>query len=70
MRLRATERHVVNLGVLDMDIESAKGEEIRTEISTKFTRELIESEFEIAGLTLAGWWTDGDYALASAKMGA
>jgi uncharacterized SAM-dependent methyltransferase len=43
---------------------------IRTEVSTKFTRELIESEFVLAGLTPADWWSDGDYALALARKDA
>lgn len=67
MRLRAKKKHVVSLGALDIDIDFAKGEEIRTEVSTKFTRELIESEFKHAGLAPIGWWTDGDYALALAR---
>ncbi len=70
MRLQAKERHVVDLGVLDIDVEFAKDEVIRTEVSTKFTRELIESEFVLAGLTSADWWSDGDYALALARKDA
>lgn len=70
MRLQAKERHVVDLGVLDIDVEFAKDEVIRTEVSTKFTRELIESEFVLAGLTPADWWSDGDYALALARKDA
>ncbi|KXX60338.1 hypothetical protein AZG88_38155 [Rhodococcus sp. LB1] len=61
---------MVDLGVLGIDIDFARGEEIRTEISTKFTRELLESEFELAGWTPTDWWTDGDYALALAKKDA
>ena len=49
---------------------TAKDEVIRTEVSTKFTRELIESEFVLAGLTPADWWSDGDYALALARKDA
>ena len=39
---------------------------MRTEISSKFTRARVEAELEQAGLRLAGWFTDGDYALSLA----
>ena len=37
---------------------------MRTEISTKFTRERLESVYAGAGLEMCGWFTDaaGDYA--------
>ena len=52
-----------------MEIEFAVGEEMRTEISCKFTRERLESIYEEAGLTLSGWFTDEaeDYALSLAR---
>ena len=37
---------------------SSAGEEIRTEISAKFTRERVEEDFAAAGLRLDGWHTD------------
>ena len=42
---------------------------MRTEISTKFTRERIESSYDDAGLELTEWWTDPDelYALSLAR---
>ena len=34
------------------------GEQMRTEISAKFTRERLAAEFETAGFAASGWWTD------------
>ena len=47
----------------------ARNEEMRTEISTKFTRERLEASYADAGLELVEWWTDPDelYALSLAK---
>ena len=47
----------------------ARNEEMRTEISTKFTRERIESSYADAGLELIDWWTDAEglYALSLAR---
>jgi L-histidine Nalpha-methyltransferase len=73
MRLRARGAMKVRLDLLDAVIAFEDGEEIRTEISTKFRRETLESEFNTVGLELAGWWDDrespavngpgGDYAV-------
>jgi L-histidine N-alpha-methyltransferase len=51
---------------LDLQVEFADGEEMRTEISAKFRRERVEAELAAAGLALAAWWTDprGDFALS------
>ena len=38
MRLRAREAHTARIRALEMDVEFERGEEIRTEISCKFTR--------------------------------
>jgi len=58
MRLRATRPCSVLIAELDLRVEFAAGEELRTEISTKFTRERIESDLEAAGLELESWFTD------------
>jgi L-histidine N-alpha-methyltransferase len=58
MRLRATRACSVLVGDLDLRVEFAAGEELRTEISAKFTRDRIESDLEAAGLELAEWYTD------------
>lgn len=60
MRLRATAAMKVRLGLLETTVAFEEGEEIRTEISTKFRRETLEREFDAAGLEFAGWWADSD----------
>jgi L-histidine N-alpha-methyltransferase len=69
MRLRATEPMRVHVAALDLEVEFAAGEELRTEISAKFRRERVAAELAAAGLTLSGWWTDppGDFALSLAR---
>ena len=58
MRLRARRAHTVHVASLDLDVPFERGEELRTEISTKFTRERLEADFEATGLELARWMTD------------
>lgn len=69
IRLRSLVDQEVRLEDLDLEISFAADEEMRTEISTKFTRERIESAYAGAGLELQGWFTDpaGDYALSLAR---
>ncbi len=69
IRLRSLADQDVRLEGLDLDISFSGGEEMRTEISTKFTRERLESVYAGAGLELRGWFTDaaGDYALSLAR---
>jgi L-histidine Nalpha-methyltransferase len=69
IRLRALAEQFVDLEELDMRTHFARNEEMRTEISTKFTRERIESSYADAGLELTDWWTDdeGFYALSLAR---
>lgn len=68
IRLRSLADQEVRIEGLDLDISFAAEEEMRTEISTKFSRERIESVYAGAGLELRGWFTDaaGDYALSLA----
>jgi L-histidine N-alpha-methyltransferase len=68
IRLRSLCEQRVRLDGLDLDVAFLDGEEMRTEISCKFTREGLESIYDEAGLALAGWFTDpaGDYALSLA----
>jgi L-histidine N-alpha-methyltransferase len=51
---------------LDLDVEFAAGEEMRTEISAKFRRDRVDDELSAAGLALVAWWTDpgGDFAVS------
>jgi L-histidine Nalpha-methyltransferase len=69
MRLRAHGTQHVRLATLDLGVEFADGEEMRTEISSKFRREGVERELAAAGLELAHWWTDpaGDFALSLSR---
>jgi len=60
MRLRATRPCSVLIGDLDLRVEFAAGEELRTEISAKFTPERVAADLEAAGLELDGWFTDDD----------
>ncbi len=60
MRLRARRPQSVLITSLGLRVEFAAGEELRTEISAKFTRARIESDFRAAGLELKRWFTDED----------
>jgi L-histidine N-alpha-methyltransferase len=60
MRLRARRACHVRIGALDLDVDFIRGEELRTEISAKFTPARLESDYEAAGLRLAEWFTDDD----------
>jgi L-histidine Nalpha-methyltransferase len=60
MRLRARRACRVTIGALDLDVEFARGEELRTEISAKFTRPRMEADYAACGLELAEWFTDDD----------
>ncbi|MBL7259790.1 L-histidine N(alpha)-methyltransferase [Paractinoplanes lichenicola] len=68
MRLRARWPMRVTIPAVDLVVEFASGEEIRTEISAKFRREGVEKELAEAGFTLDQWWTDpaGRFALSLA----
>ena len=69
MRLRARRACVVTIPAIDLEVSFQRGEEIRTEISTKFTRSRLESDYTECGLELTGWLTDpGDrFALSLAR---
>ena len=58
MRLRAVRPVRVRIAELGVEIDFAEGEELRTEISAKFTAERLTAEFATAGFAAAGWWTD------------
>ncbi|EEP69988.1 hypothetical protein MCAG_00315 [Micromonospora sp. ATCC 39149] len=58
MRLRAV--RPVRARVLDLDVEFAAGEELRTEVSAKFRPEGIAAELTAAGFTAREFWTDAD----------
>ena len=58
MRLRAQRPCSVMIKAIGLRVEFAAGEELRTEISAKFTRARVADDFKAAGLPLAGWYTD------------
>jgi L-histidine Nalpha-methyltransferase len=58
MRLRASRACSVLIGDLDLRVEFAAGEELRTEISAKFTPERVQADLAAAGLELDRWLTD------------
>ncbi len=66
MLLRSDVDQTVHVPALELTVEFAGGEEMRTEISAKFRRPGVESELAAAGLRVADWWTDerGDFALS------
>ncbi len=68
MRLRAEGDQHVTIPALGMELHLADGEEIRTEISCKFTREAVADMYAAAGLRLAEWHTDprGWFAVSTA----
>src|ERR671925_2123545 len=59
MRLRANGAQRVRIDGADLEVTFADGEEIRTEISAKFTREAVERELAAADLRLDEFFTDG-----------
>jgi L-histidine N-alpha-methyltransferase len=69
MRLRARRACHVRIGAVDLDIEFARGEELRTEISAKFTASRLKADYAASGLELAEWFTDDDglFALSLAS---
>jgi L-histidine Nalpha-methyltransferase len=69
MRLRANGAQRVRIDGADLEVTFADGEELRTEISAKFTREAVERELTEAGLRLHEFFTDGSglFGLAFAR---
>jgi L-histidine N-alpha-methyltransferase len=66
MILRSSAQQRVRLPKLGIEVLFDEGEEMRTEISTKFRRDTVERELGEANLEVIRWWTDsqGDYALS------
>jgi L-histidine Nalpha-methyltransferase len=69
IRLRSLRNQVANVRSLDMQVPFAAGEEMRTEISTKFARPGLEGIYAEAGLELTDWFTDpeGLFGLSLAR---
>jgi L-histidine N-alpha-methyltransferase len=58
MRLRAVQAMTVRVPALELSVDFAAGEEMRTEISAKFRRESLNEEMQAIGFGPLGWWTD------------
>jgi L-histidine N-alpha-methyltransferase len=69
MRLRARTPQVVHVTALDLTVRFAAREELRTEISAKFTRGRVQRDLTAAGMELAAWFTDDEsrFAVAIAR---
>ncbi|MFI6080160.1 L-histidine N(alpha)-methyltransferase [Streptomyces sp. NPDC051217] len=68
MRLRARRALTVKIPELDLVVAFEAGEEMRTEVSAKFTEDGVRTELAGAGMELTHWWTDeaGRFALSLA----
>jgi len=66
MRLRAKTRQSVNIAALDVGVVFEAGEEVRTEVCSKFRPDGVVAELAAAGLRRTHWWTDpaGDFGLS------
>jgi L-histidine Nalpha-methyltransferase len=64
MRLRARREHTTLVRALDLPVRFRAGEELRTEISAKFTPDRLEGDLAAAGLELVRWLTDPDELFA------
>ncbi len=58
LRLRAEMPQHVTIPGADLDLDLFSGEEIRVEISTKFTEDRLHEELEAVGLEIQRIWTD------------
>ena len=58
MRLRARRAHTVTVRALELDVHFDAGEELRTEISAKFTPARLRGDLDAAGLELVRWLPD------------
>ncbi|HLB20758.1 MAG TPA: L-histidine N(alpha)-methyltransferase [Solirubrobacteraceae bacterium] len=64
MRLRARREHTTIVRDLDLPVHFEAGEEMRTEISAKFTADRLQGDLLAAGLELVRWFTDPDELFA------
>ncbi|MFE0388088.1 L-histidine N(alpha)-methyltransferase [Streptomyces bungoensis] len=64
MRLRSRTAQTVKVPALDLAVDFAAGEELRTEVSAKFRKEGVTAELAAVGLELTHWWTDAEARFA------
>ncbi|MFJ1706941.1 L-histidine N(alpha)-methyltransferase [Kitasatospora sp. NPDC088346] len=58
MHLRARTAQTVKIPAVDLVLDLAAEESVRTEISGKFRRETLTAELAAGGFTVSQWWTD------------
>jgi L-histidine N-alpha-methyltransferase len=70
MWLRARTDQRVRVGALDLTVDFDAGEEMLTEVSSKFRPEGVVAELAAAGLRRTHWWTDpaGDFGLSLSTL--
>jgi L-histidine N-alpha-methyltransferase len=70
MRLRARREHTTLVRDLDLPVHFHAGEELRTEISAKFTPERLHADLSAANLELVRWLTDpdGQFAVTLSRL--
>jgi L-histidine N-alpha-methyltransferase len=64
MRLRARREHTTTVHDLGLSVHFEQGEEMRTEISAKFTRGRVQDDLAAAGLEIVSWLTDPEQLFA------
>jgi L-histidine Nalpha-methyltransferase len=69
MRLRAEQEVLARLADIDLEVHFDRGEELLTEISSKFRRAGITEELAAADLRLREWWTDAEQYFAVSLAG-
>ena len=69
MRLRALAEMRARIEVLGMEVGFCAGDQFRTEISCKFTRERLEDEYRRPGCVSEMWRTDPDALFALSLSG-
>jgi L-histidine N-alpha-methyltransferase len=69
MRLRSMSDQVVSIDDLSIEVKFAAGEDLLTEISSKFTRQGVEDELFGAGFLVDAMWEapGGDFLLTLAR---
>lgn len=66
MRVRARRDTTVHLG--DVVLDFAAGDEVRTEISVKYTRDRLEAVLAGSGLVVDAWYTDPERLFADVML--
>lgn len=69
MRLRSKREQTVAVKAVELSVHFDAGEEMRTEISAKFTRQRLDADLAAAGLEVVRWLTDeaGQFALTLSR---